>query len=82
MLIYGATKLYKWLLVPWMILHLILVILLMIYLAVRFEHMDGKDGAPIKSVTIVSILVLTYFYVVVVLFYKEVKEKEDIGKVK
>ena len=80
-LIYGATKFYKGLTVPWMVLHLALVILLIFYLAIKFEHMDGKNAAPIKAVLIASILVLTYFYVVVVLFYKELKEKEDNEKV-
>ena len=80
-LIYGATKLYKWLTVPWMVLHLVLVILLILYLGIKFQDTDGKNSAPVKSVIIASIIVLTYFYVVVVLFYKELKEKEDNEKV-
>ena len=80
-LIYGATKHYKLLVVPWMSLHLALVVFLLIYLAVKYNQMDGTNAAPIKSVIIASTMILIYFYVVVVLFYKELKEKEDNEKV-
>ena len=81
-LIYGATKHYKWLIVPWMCLHSALVIFLVFYLAIKFKQMDGTSGAaPIKSVIIASTMSLIYFFTVVVLFYRELKEKENQEKV-
>ena len=76
-LIYGATKLYKWLVVPWLFLHMALVLFLIGYLAAKFDKLDGTNGAPIKTVLVASILILTYFYVVVSLFYKQLKEKDE-----
>ena len=80
-LIYGATKLYKWLVVPWLCLHLAFVIFLIFYLAIKFHQLDGTAEPPIKSVLIAAILLLTYFYVVVSLFYKELKEKDEVPQV-
>ena len=81
-LVYGATKHYKWLTIPWMGLHLALVIFLVFYMAINYQSMDGTSGAaPIKSVIIASILTLMYFYAVVVLYYRELKEKEEQEKV-
>ena len=81
-LVYGATKHYKWLTMPWMGLHLALVIFLVFYMAINYQSMDGTSGAaPIKSVIIASILTLMYFYAVVVLYYRELKEKEEQEKV-
>ena len=80
-LVYGATKNYKWLIMPWMGLHLALVIFLVFHMAINYQSMDGKNRAPIKSVIIASILALMYFFTVVVLFYRELKEKEEQEKV-
>ena len=82
-LVYGATKNYKWLIMPWMGLHLALVIFLVFHMAINYQSMNGtKNGAaPIKSVIIASILALMYFFTVVVLFYRELKEKEEQEKV-
>ena len=81
-LVYGATKNYKWLIMPWMGLHLALVIFLVFHMAIKYQSMDGTSGAaPIKSVIIASILALMYFFTVVVLFYRELKEKEEQEKV-
>ena len=81
-LVYGATKNYKWLIMPWMGLHLALVIFLVFHMAIKYQSMHGKNGAaPIKSVIIASILALMYFFTVVVLFYRELKEKEEQEKV-
>lgn len=81
-LVYGATKHYKWLTMPWMGLHLALVIFLVFYMAINYQSMDGTSGAaPIKSVIIASILTLMYFYAVVVLYYRELKEKEEQEKI-
>jgi len=73
-LIYGATKNYKLLVVPWMALHLALVIFLLFYLGIKY---NGTIAAPINSVIIASTMVLIYFNVVVVFFYRELKETED-----
>ena len=59
-----------------------MVIFLVFYMAINYQSMDGTSGAaPIKSVIIASILTLMYFYAVVVLYYRELKEKEEQEKV-
>ena len=84
MLVYGSTKRYKWLIMPWMGLHLGLIIFLAIYMAIKYHSMNGSSEgvAPIKSVIVASILVLMYFFTVVVFFYKELKEKEEQEEVR
>ena len=83
-LVYGSCKRYKWLTMPWMGLHLALIIFLVFHMAINYHSMNGnKEGAaPIKSVIIASILVLMYFFTVVVFFYRELREKEDQEKVR
>ena len=83
-LVYGASKRYKWLTMPWMGLHLALIIFLVFHMAINYHSMNGSSegNAPIKSVIVASILVLMYFFTVVVFFYKELKEKEKQDKVR
>ena len=47
-LVYGATKHYKWLTMPWMGLHLALVIFLVFHMAINYQSMKGTNGAACK----------------------------------
>ena len=75
-LIYGATKRYQWLFIPWMLIYLPAILALLIFCSIQFAVLEGQQLSAILLV-----IVSSYFYAIVVSSYIELKLQNKILKV-
>ena len=75
-LIYGSTKRSQFFFVPWLIIYLPAILVLLIFVAVQFSVLEGKQLAAILLV-----IVSSYFYAIVVASYIELDLANKLLKV-
>lgn len=69
-LIYGATKRYHWLFLPWLVIYLPAILALLIFCSIKFSDLEGKQLSAI-----LLFLISSYFYAIVVTSYVELCQK-------
>lgn len=67
-LIYGTHKRYPWLLTPWLVLHFVAFVALLVYLSLNFNVLEDQKIPPLAA-----LVMLAYFYALVFAHYMEIR---------